>query len=108
MTDPATILVRRCSNCHSSSLPREGPCPRCGSPDVAPQSISSEGAVLASTELQNPSVGWSSPHRLALVELADSVRVLALVLGPLPEVGSRQRVERDGDRYVVRSAATPP
>lgn len=59
--------------------------------------------MLASTELQNPSAGWASPHRLVLVELSDAIRVLALGVGPLPSAGSTVSIERDGEKYLVRT-----
>jgi uncharacterized OB-fold protein len=64
------------------------------------------GRVLAATELQYPASGWHAPHPLALVELEDAVRVLAIEEGSLPEVGTLVRVRRDGALYRAR-APTP-
>jgi hypothetical protein len=49
----------------------------------------------------SPSTGWSSPHRLALVELARSIRVLALASEPLPAIGAEVTIERDGEKYRI-------
>jgi len=97
------ILVSRCPSCTLRFLPRAGPCPKCGSMDATPFGLPPFGTVLARTELTSPAAGWPSPHRLALVELADAVRVLAIVDGALPDTGARVEVRRDSDVYRVRS-----
>jgi hypothetical protein len=63
--------------------------------------IPGEGRVLAATELSAPSAGWPSPHRLVLVELAQTVRVLAVTALPLPEIDDVVGIERDGEVYRV-------
>jgi len=100
-----TILVSRCPSCTLRYLPRAGPCPKCGSMEAEPFAIPAVGTVLARTELVSPAAGWPSPHRLALVELAQAVRVLTIVDGPLPEAGAVVGVRRDGEIY--RSSAAP-
>ncbi len=102
MTRPE-LLVSRCGSCTVRYLPRAGPCPHCGASNPVPYPIPSEGVVLAATELLSPSQGWTAPHRLALVELAESVRVLAVVRGPLPEAGGRVAVTRDGEIYLAET-----
>jgi uncharacterized OB-fold protein len=101
MSAPGTILVSRCESCHGRFLPREGPCPRCGSRSISPLGLPAFGVVVAAVELAAPAAPWPAPHRLALVELEESVRVLALVGGPLPHRGDRVGVVRDGGRYLV-------
>lgn len=105
MTEPETFEVTGCDQCHNRFAPRPGPCPRCGSARLSPVHLSPMGTVLAATQLEVPPVGWPSPHRIALVELAESVRTLALVDGELPAIGATVRVRRDGQR--VRAALTP-
>ena len=95
------LLIARCDSCHSRFLPRPGPCPRCGSSATLPYSVPATGIVLAAVELMNPSTGWPAPHRLVLVELEESVRVLALGGSVLPPIGEAVDVERDGERYRV-------
>jgi uncharacterized OB-fold protein len=102
MTEPGKILVSRCASCHGRFLPRDGPCPRCGSRSVSPLELSALAVVVASVELAAPAAPWPAPHRLALVELEESVRILALVPGASPERGDQVVVSRDGDRYIVR------
>ena len=60
--------------------------------------------VVASIELAAPAAPWPAPHRLALVELEESIRILAHVPGGPLERGDAVSVTRDGDRYVVRPA----
>ena len=105
---PPAILVSRCPSCTLRYLPRAGPCPKCGAQTAVPYGLPPFGTVLARTELSSPAAGWPSPHRLALVELADAVRVLTIVDGPLPEAGSRVEVRRDGEVYHATAAPAAP
>jgi uncharacterized OB-fold protein len=98
---PTGLLVEGCRSCHSRFLPRPGRCPRCGSDAVGPQRIPARGTVLAATELSVPPAGFEAPHRLALLEAAEGVRILAVVRGPLPEIGRIVGVLRDGEQYIV-------
>ena len=67
-----------------------------------------QGTVLAATELMRPSAGWSTPHRLALIELAEGVRVLAQVEGQLPAIEGYAAVRWEGERYRAKVAPGPP
>ncbi|HTW40379.1 MAG TPA: zinc ribbon domain-containing protein [Thermoplasmata archaeon] len=102
---PEAIELSRCEACQARFLPTDGGCPRCGSTDVHPYSAPALGTVLVSTELTAPAEGWASPHRLALVEMPESVRLLAVVEGPLPGPGTVVSVRKDHDLY--RAAAEP-
>jgi uncharacterized OB-fold protein len=99
------IELRRCETCRARFLPTDGPCPRCGSTDVQGYPSPPLANVLASTELLSPPPGWSAPHRLALVELPESVRLLAIVDGPLPAPGTVVSVRLEGAVY--RAASEP-
>lgn len=101
------ILVSRCGHCHGRFLPRPGPCPRCGSLETVPNPVDPIGTVRAATSLEAPAAGWRAPHRLALVELAESVHVLAVVDGELPPIGAVVAVWRDGEIYYARASALP-
>ena len=105
---PSTTLIdlERCEACHARFLPGDGPCPKCGSTDCVPYTASAVGRVLVSTELMYPAAGWTSPHPLAVVELSDAVRVLAVVEGAPPAPGVLVEVERDGDIYRARPEPT--
>ena len=105
MTEPV-IELSRCEACRTRFLPTDGACPRCGSTDVRAYPSPALGTVLASTELSNPPAGWTAPHRLALVDLPESVRVLAIVPGPLPAPGTVVAIRRDGAVYLATSEPT--
>jgi uncharacterized OB-fold protein len=98
---PPELLFSRCVECHTVFQPRRGPCPRCGARDVTPVRLPSEGVVIGSTELIHPPAGWQAPHRLALVELAESTRALVIVRGTLPGIGARVWVVHEGENFVV-------
>lgn len=101
--DTGTIDLAHCLACQARFLPTDGPCPRCGATEHGPYPVPSTATVLASTELVHPAAGWESPHRLALVEVADGVRLLAIVDGELPPIGAAVDVRRDGDVYRARA-----
>ena len=103
-----TLELYRCDSCQWRYVPTDSPCPHCGAPGRTPFVASGLGRVAAATELVNPSEGWPAPHRLALVELAESVRLLAIVDEALPAVGSIVSVRRDGEVYRARSEPVPP
>jgi uncharacterized OB-fold protein len=97
------IELSRCETCRARFLPTDGPCPRCGSADVRPYASPPIGTVLASTEMSNPPTGWTAPHRLALVELPESVRLIAIVEGALPVAATVVSVRLDGTVYRATS-----
>jgi uncharacterized OB-fold protein len=74
---------------------------------VSPIRIPPRGTVLAATELSVAPAGFDAPHRLALLEAADGVRILAVVRGALPTVGTVVNVLRDADVYVVVDDGSP-
>ena len=102
MIVPAALELSRCQSCQTRFLPSDGPCPRCGSSDCTMYPTSAVGKVLAATELHYPASGWHAPHRLALIELADAVRVIAIVEGSLPVTGALVEVRHDGAVYRAR------
>jgi uncharacterized OB-fold protein len=93
------LVLSRCESCRSRFLPTDGPCPRCGSLDVRAYTAPALGAVLAATELTTPAEGWKAPHRLALIEVPESVRLIAIVDGPLPTVGDVVSIRHDAGVY---------
>lgn len=106
MSPSMVVDLARCRSCHARFLPSDGPCPRCGSSDCVGYSTSAVGKILAATELHYPAMGWQAPHRLALVELSDGVRVLAIADPPLPTPGVLVEIRRDGDVYRAHAEPT--
>jgi uncharacterized OB-fold protein len=104
---PRPLLLSRCGSCTLRYLPRTGPCPKCGTSNPIPFAVPPVGMVLAATELLHPAAGWPSPHRIALIEMAESVRVLAIVEGELPAIGRPVEIERDGETYRAHLAPPP-
>lgn len=98
----AAMELVRCRSCQTRFLPTDGPCPKCGSKECTPYATSAIGKVLAATELHYPASGWHAPHRLALIEMADTVRVLAIVDGPLPVAGALVEVRHEEAVYRAR------
>jgi len=103
-----TIELSRCASCQAQYLPTDGPCPHCGSTETQRFQGPALGTVLCATELVHPAAGWESPHRLAFVELAQSVRVLVVLEGSVPSVGSLVWVRRDGELYRARPEPVVP
>jgi uncharacterized OB-fold protein len=102
-----TIELSRCGACQTRFLPTDGACPKCGSNDVQPYTAPALGTVLAATELTAPAEGWASPHRLALVELPENVRLIAVVEGSLPAPGIVVSFRKEGDIYRARAEPGP-
>jgi uncharacterized protein len=107
-TPDLALELARCEACKSRFLPPEGRCPRCGSGRVEPYTAPPDGTVIAASELVYPPPGWAPPHRLALVEVADGVRLLGVVDGSLPALGAPVVVRRDGAIYRFRPSAPRP
>lgn len=97
--DDTTLEMSRCTGCHAEFLPRPGPCPRCGATTVESIALPGRGTVRAATELTATATGWTAPHRLALVEIAEGIRLLCVVTGTLPAAGQTVTVTRDGPLY---------
>ena len=99
MTTETPLVLSQCDACHSRFLPSDTPCPKCGSTRISAFPVPAHGRSIAATELSTPAPGWTAPHRLALVEVADGVRVLAIVDGELPAAGAAVEVRLAGPVY---------
>ena len=99
MTTATPLVLSQCEACQTRFLPSDTPCPKCGSTRITPFPVPARGRAIAATELSTPAPGWSAPHRLALVEVADGVRVLAVVDGELPAAGAAVEVQLTGSIY---------
>ncbi len=102
----SALQLRRCVSCQGLYVPGTGLCPRCGMREALEVEVPPLGTVVAVTELTSPAEGWSIPHRIALVELTEAVRLLGIVEGPLPVIGDTVGIRKDGDVY--RLSSTPP
>jgi uncharacterized OB-fold protein len=97
-----TIEMSRCGSCHAEFLPRPGVCPRCGANQTETIALPARGTVRAATELWAPATGWTAPHRLALVEIADGIRLLCVAGESLPAIGAEVTIARDGAIYRIQ------
>lgn len=104
----AAFRVRRCESCHARYLPRPGPCPHCGATGSVAHDLPAAGEVLAAVELSVVAAGWTAPHRLALLEAPEGVRLLAEVRGPLPAIGTLIAFTEESGRYVVLGVPVQP
>ncbi len=105
-TSSADLELATCATCHLRFLPGGPACPRCASRTLTTVRVPAVGVVLASTEVLYPSEGWAAPHRLALVEVAEAVRLLAVVEGPLPAAGASVGLEAGTDHLTARTATS--
>jgi uncharacterized OB-fold protein len=94
-----TLELVRCESCHAQFVPTDGPCPRCASTATRPVRAPAIGTVVAATDLLAPAPGWSAPHPLLLVELAETVRLLAIGDRPALARGTVVAVRWDGTVY---------
>ena len=106
MSDPSAVPLGKCLACHARFAPGDGPCPKCGSASTERYPAPPVATTLAATVLEVPPPGWEKPHALALVELEDGVRLLALVDGPLPGAGELLEVRLEAGLYRVRRSAS--
>jgi hypothetical protein len=98
----AGLSLGKCATCHARFVPVDGPCPRCGAATTELYASPGVGTVLAATSLEVPPPGWERPHPLALVEVEDGVRLLAIPELPLPTPGTLVAVSADGPIYRAR------
>lgn len=99
-----TVELARCGTCHLRFVPADGVCPRCASAEVTTFRVPALATVLAATSIVYPSAGWPSPHRVALVELAEAVRLVAIADEPLPAAGEIVELFAGPTAFRVRRA----
>lgn len=102
------LYVLRCANCSLYIHPYAGRCPRCRSPQVAPEPVSGRGTVAGFTINFQPWVtNIEVPYIIALIELEEQADIRLLTNMPRcrpeeVEVGMPVQVyfERQGDIFV--------
>jgi uncharacterized OB-fold protein len=100
LPDSEELLVRICGSCAALYLIRPGPCPVCGGSESRAGTLPGVGRILAATELAIPAEGWTAPHRIALVEIAEGIRALVEWMGAdLPHEGDTVGVRLHEGRY---------
>lgn len=111
--DDVRLLGSKCANCGEVSIGTNDVCLNCGGDDIEGLELSSEGELWTYTVIRHKPPGDYlgpdpfEPYALALVELADGVRIMAPLEGDVEsfEIGSRLRLvpwmlqAEDGQAY---------
>nr|WP_221462868.1 bifunctional MaoC family dehydratase N-terminal/OB-fold nucleic acid binding domain-containing protein [Streptomyces olivoverticillatus] len=91
------LLAQRCDDCRELRFPWLPGCGGCGSPRWTEARVSGAGTVYSYVVVHHPPApGFEPPYVVALVELAEGVRMLGNVTGVEPggvHIGMRVRVE---------------
>lgn len=81
------LLIQRCTACDTLRFPWLPGCNACGSPDWDTVEASGEGTVFSHVVMHHPSFpafsedGEGGPYAVALIELAEGVRMVSNVIG---------------------------
>ncbi|WP_063837028.1 OB-fold domain-containing protein [Phaeacidiphilus oryzae] len=90
------LLYQRCSDCRRARLPWLPGCPGCGSDRWTAEESSGRGTVYSRVVVHHPlPPAFPGPYSVALVELAEGVRLVSNVVGVPPEevaIGTPVRV----------------
>ncbi|NGO73993.1 OB-fold domain-containing protein, partial [Streptomyces boncukensis] len=108
------LLLQRCDSCAALRFPWLPGCNSCGAADWSPVEASGRGTVYSYVVVHHPSLpGRSGPYAVALVELAEGVRIVSGITGVPPgevrigmpvELGF-ERVDEELELPVFRAAA---
>lgn len=98
--DDVRLLGSKCANCGEVSIGTNDVCLNCGGDEIEGLELSSEGELWTYTVIRHKPPGDYlgpdpfEPYALALVELADGVRIMAPLEGDVEsfEIGSRLRL----------------
>ncbi|MDQ0762169.1 bifunctional MaoC family dehydratase N-terminal/OB-fold nucleic acid binding domain-containing protein [Streptomyces canus] len=76
------LLIQRCTSCATLRFPWLPGCARCGGPDWDTVEASGEGTVHSYVVMHHPPFpAFDPPYAVALVELAEGVRMISNVVG---------------------------
>jgi scaffold protein (connect acetoacetyl-CoA thiolase and HMG-CoA synthase) len=76
---------QRCSACGAVQFPSRSACGACRSAEVAPYRFSGRGTIFSYAEVAQAPKGFSGPYLVALIELAEGVRVTAQLTDVEPD-----------------------
>lgn len=80
-----TLLGQRCAACGAATAAPKAACARCGSRDLEPVELPTEGEVYSETTIAVPPAGFSGRYQVAIVSLGDA-QVMAQIDGSV-EIG---------------------
>ncbi len=101
---------RRCRRCGALSFPPREDCASCRAREMDIYRFSGRGTVYSFAEVAQPPRGFSGPYMVALVELAEGVRVTAQLtdvdpdgveIGMAVEMVTRRLQEKGPQGYIV-------
>ncbi|MGW2722923.1 bifunctional MaoC family dehydratase N-terminal/OB-fold nucleic acid binding domain-containing protein [Streptomyces sp. NPDC001492] len=76
------LLIQRCTDCATLRFPWLPGCNKCGGPDWDTVEASGEGTVYSYVVMHHPPFpAFSPPYAVALIELAEGVRMISDVVG---------------------------
>ncbi|WP_037681752.1 bifunctional MaoC family dehydratase N-terminal/OB-fold nucleic acid binding domain-containing protein, partial [Streptomyces cellulosae] len=95
------LLIQRCTACASLRFPWLPGCNACGCPDWETIETSGEGTVFSYVVLHHPPFpAFDPPYAVALIELAEGVRMISNVVGvPYDKVRIGQPVRLEFQQY---------
>jgi uncharacterized OB-fold protein len=80
------LLFQRCSDCETARFPWLPGCPQCGSDRWRAEESSGRGTVYSRVVVHHPlPAAFPGPYSVALVELAEGVRMVSNVVGLPPQ-----------------------
>jgi uncharacterized protein len=87
------LLCQRCSACGGLRYPPGPACPQCGSLDWAAVPLAGRGRIFSYVVQHHPlPPGFTEPAVIALVELAEGVRMIGNLDGGEPAIGAEVEV----------------
>jgi len=101
---------RRCKRCGALCFPPREDCGSCRARDMEIHRFSGRGTVYSFAEVAQPPQGFAGPYMVALVELAEGVRVTAQLtdvdpddveIGMAVEMVTRRLQEKGPQGYIV-------
>ncbi|KOG30201.1 bifunctional MaoC family dehydratase N-terminal/OB-fold nucleic acid binding domain-containing protein [Streptomyces resistomycificus] len=95
------LLIQRCTGCGTPRHPWLPGCNTCGGPDWDTVEASGEGTVYSYVVMHHPPFpAFSPPYAVALIELAEGVRIISNVVGvPYDKVRIGQPVRLEFQEY---------
>jgi uncharacterized OB-fold protein len=76
------LLIQRCTTCDTLRFPWLPGCNTCGGPDWTPVEASGDGTVYSYVVMHHPPFpAFDPPYAVALIELAEGVRMISNVVG---------------------------
>lgn len=75
------LLGQRCGECGRGTVTAAAACPNCGARELSVVSLPREGEVHSETTVNVAPTGFEGPYTVAIVELAEGLRLTAHVRG---------------------------